>query len=176
MVVRKQDGEKMSLPIRKDIRLKDHDYSQNGTYFITVCVKDRHNLLWKSNVGATFGRPHKLTPLSDIGKIIDSEIDKIRSVYDNVLIDKYVIMPNHIHMIILLKGDETGRPKVAPTISRIMQQFKGSITKQVGFSIWQKLFYDHIICNEEEYRKIWKYIDANPLKWQDDCYFKKDTK
>lgn len=164
----------MTLPKRKDIRFKNHDYSQNGAYFITVCVKDRHNLLWNNNVGAISDRLlcHPL-PLSDIGKIIGDEIHKIGAIYDNVLIDKYVIMPNHIHMIIILKDYEDGRPKVAPTISRIMQQFKGSISKQVGFPMWQKSFYDHIIRNEEEYQKIWEYIDTNPLKWQEDCYYQK---
>jgi putative transposase len=177
---------KLTLPKRKDIRFKNHDYSQNGAYFITVCVKDRHNLLWENNVGAISDRPfchlHKLSQLSDIGKIIDDEIHKIGAIYDNVLIDKYVIMPNHIHMIIILKDNEDGRqdnedgrPKVAPTISRIMQQFKGSISKQVGFPMWQKSFYDHIIRNEEEYQKIWEYIDTNPLKWQEDCYYQNDN-
>ena len=73
------------------------------------------------------------------------------------------------------RGDKNGRPKVAPTISRIMQQFKGSISKRVGFTIWQKLFNDHIIRNEEEYKKIWEYIDTNPLIWQEDCYYEKEN-
>ena len=59
---------------------------------------------------------------------------------------------------------------VAPTISRIIQQFKGAVSKQIGFSMWQKLFYDHIIRNEQEYQKTWEYIDTNPLKWELDCY------
>ena len=63
------------------------------------------------------------------------------------------------------------RSKTAPTISRIIQQFKGSITRQVGFPIWQKLFYDHIIRNQKEYQKVWEYIDTNPLKWEEDEYF-----
>jgi len=84
-------------------------------------------------------------------------------------------MPNHIHIIIVLQCGENGRPKVAPTISRIIQQFKGSISKQIGFSIWQKLFHDHIIRNEKKYQKIWEYIDTNPLKWEDDCYFERNN-
>ncbi|MEG0895633.1 MAG: transposase, partial [Oscillospiraceae bacterium] len=151
----------MELPKRKNIRLKNYDYGQNGAYFITVCTKDRHEILW--NVGATFGRPQESPQLSEYGTIIRNEIDRIGEIYDNVVvIDKYVIMPNHIHMIILLHGDDR-RPKVAPTISRIMQQFKGSVTKQIGFSLWQKLFHDHIIRNEQEYQNIWEYIDTNSL-------------
>ena len=52
-----------------------------------------------------------------------------------------------------------------------MQQFKGSIAKQIGFSLWQKLFYDHIIRSEKEYQEIWKYIEMNPLKWEEDKYY-----
>jgi REP element-mobilizing transposase RayT len=156
-----------NFPQRKNIRLKDYNYNKNGAYFITICVKDKQNLLWQQNVGATFGRPQ----LSEIGAIVDNEINKITGIYENVIIDKYVIMPNHIHMIILLYDIENGRPKVAPTVSRIIQQYKGSISKQVGFSMWQKLFYYHIIRNEQDYKKIWEYIDTNPNKWQDDCYY-----
>ncbi|MEG1806194.1 MAG: transposase, partial [Clostridia bacterium] len=93
----------------------------------------------------------------------DKEIHKINAIYDNtVVIDKYVIMPNHIHFIIFLQN-EGGRPQVAPTISRIIQQFKGQITKKISCSIWQKLYYDHVIRNEEEYKEIWNYIDTNIL-------------
>jgi len=74
-------------------------------------------------------------------------------------------------MILLLDSHGSGRAMRAPTISTVINQMKGCVTKQIGFSLWQKLFHDHIIRNEEEYRKIWEYIDTNPLKWEDDCYF-----
>lgn len=154
------------LQKRKKNRLKDYDYSQNGAYFITVCVKDKRNLLW-TDVGATCGRPQ----LTDIALKVDKEINKISAVYENVVIDKYVIMPNHIHIIILLNGTKNGRTEFAPTISRIIKQFKGSISKQIGYSIWQQSFYDHIIRDEEDYLKIWRYTETNPLKWREDCYY-----
>ena len=154
---------------RKAIRLKNYDYASNGAYFITICVKNRENLLW--NVGATCGRPCTNHELSDYGLVVNNEICKINAIYKkSVIIDKYVIMPNHIHMIIILHNEIEGRPQVAPTISRIIQQYKGSVSKQIGFSMWQKLFHDHIIRNEKEYEKIWEYIDTNPLKWELDCY------
>jgi putative transposase len=161
----------MDLPQRKNIRLKEYDYSQNGAYFITICTLKKQKLLWKAIVGATSGRP----PLSSTGKVIDKEINKIPTIYQNVEIVKYVIMPNHIHLIISIQRNEDGRPEVAPTISRIVKYFKGSISKQIGFSIWQKLFHDHIIRNKAEYLKIWEYIDTNPLKWQEDCYYSNST-
>ena len=166
----------LQLQKRKNIRLKDYNYGSQGAYFITICIKERHNLLWENVVGASCARPclHSSDiPLSNIGKIVEKEINKIESFYNNVVIDKYVVMPNHIHLIIIINDTESGRPKVAPTtISRIIQQFKGSITKQIGFSMWQKLFHDHIIRNEAEYIKILKYIEENPLNWKSDCYYK----
>ncbi len=162
----------MEPRIRKLHRLQGYDYSQNGAYFITICVKDKHEILWENGVGATFGRPQEPIQLSKYGLVVENEINLISCIYENnVIIDKYVIMPNHIHMIIILQFEKNGRPQVAPTIPRIIQQFKGSITKKIRFSIWQKLYHDHIIRNESDYQKIWKYIDENPLKWLDDCYY-----
>lgn len=157
----------MELPKRKNIRLKEYDYSQNGAYFVTICSKDREQLFWR--VGATFGRPQD-EYLSNIGKLVDDEIKKISTIYENVSIENYVIMPNHVHMIILIANDG-GRPEDAPTVSQIVQQFKGSISKQAGRSLWQKSFYVHIVRNEQDYQEIWNYIDSNPLRWAEDKYY-----
>lgn len=154
----------MDLPKRKNIRLHNYHYSYNGAYFITICTKNKENLLWK-NVGANCVRPLAQLPLSKIGIVIENEIYKLNTVYENIKVDKYQIMPNHIHLIIFIYEDSNGRTQFAPTISRIIKQFKGSITKQIGFSIWQKSFYDRIIRNEKEYQSVWNYIHNNPLKY-----------
>lgn len=154
----------MDLPKRKNIRLNDYNYSSNGAYFITICTKNKENLLWK-NVGANCVRPLDQLTLSKIGIVIENEIYKLNTVYENIKVDKYQIMPNHIHLIIFIYEDSNGRTQFAPTISRIIKQFKGSITKQIGFSIWQKSFYDRIIRNEKEYQSVWNYIHNNPLKY-----------
>ena len=127
-------------------------------------LKNKENLLWK-NVGANYVRPLEQLPLSKIGIVIENEIYKLNTVYENIKVDKYQIMPNHIHLIIFIYEDSNGRTQFAPTISRIIKQFKGSITKQIGFSIWQKSFYDRIIRNEKEYQSVWTYIHNNPLKY-----------
>ena len=106
---------------------------------------------------------------------METEICKIEDLYAQVRIDKYCIMPDHIHMIVMIgdcTGKTSGRPQVAPTLSSIIQQFKGSITKQIGSPIWQKSFYDHIIRDEEDYENIWQYIDGNPSEWpvEDYCF------
>lgn len=127
-------------------------------------LKNKENLLWK-NVGANCVRPLDQLPLSKIGIVIENEIYKLNTVYENIKVDKYQIMPNHIHLIIFIYEDSNGRTQFAPTISRIIKQFKGSITKQIGFSIWQKSFYDRVIRNEKEYQEVWNYIHNNPLKY-----------
>ncbi|MFI3226656.1 MAG: transposase [Clostridia bacterium] len=168
----------MAKQTRKINRLQGYDYSQNGAYFVTICVKNHECILGEitdgdeKNVGETCGLPNII--IFEYGKIIEDEIQKIPNYYHSeVIVEKYIIMPNHVHMIIRLDNSgANGRPQVSPTIPRIMQQFKGKITKQLGFSIWQRSYHDHIIRNEKEYEKIWQYIDTNAFKWNDDIYYK----
>ena len=155
----------MELLKRKNTRLKGYDYSQNGAYFITICTQDRRHL-FSEIVGANCVRQ----ALTDIGRIVENEINILSNTYDDVVVEKYVIMPNHIHMIILISA-ESWRTQFAPTVSRIIKQFKGSITKQIGYTIWQKSFHDHVIRNETDYQKIWQYINENPQKWENDKYY-----
>ncbi len=152
------------LPIRKQIRIEDYDYSTPGAYFITVCTANRENLFWSDRGRGELRSPADV-PLSNIGTIVDNEIQKLNSVYDAVTVDKYCIMPDHIHFIISINTDENGRTQFAPTISRVIKQFKGSITKQIGRPIWQRSFYDHGIRNQQDYDEIWQYIENNPLKY-----------
>ena len=172
-----------NLPKRKSIRIGDYDYSTPGAYFITICTANREKIFWSDRRGELCSptcivdtgdqRSPLRVELSDIGMIVDNEIKKLNSIYDTVRVDKYCIMPDHIHFIISIHTDENGRtrrgelrsPLCAPTISRVMKQFKGSITKQVGRSIWQKSFYDHGIRNQQDYDEVWQYIENNPLKY-----------
>ena len=165
------------MPKRKPNRIEDYDYSRNGTYFVTICVKDMKQILGQivdengsPIVGAPIGRPK--IELSHIGKIIEEAICNIPEKYEDVSVDIYTIMPNHIHMIILIDRGR-GRAVRAPTISQIIGQMKGYVTKKLGYSIWQKLFWDHVIRNGKAYEKIWYYIDENPLKWELDEYYDK---
>ena len=152
-----------NLPKRKHIRTEDYDYSTPGAYFITVCTANREKI-FRSDCRGELRSPVNV-PLSEVGMIVDKEINKINTVYDAVRVDKYCIMPDHIHFIISINADADGRTQFAPTISRVIKQFKGSITKQVGRPIWQKSFYDHGIRNQLDYNEIWQYIENNPLKY-----------
>ncbi|MBO5007946.1 MAG: transposase [Clostridia bacterium] len=158
----------MELPKRKPTRLKGYDYSTPGAYFLTICVKDKKQLLSK-----IVGDDEGIVPqnnLSEIGLICDRYINNINIKYENVTVDKYVIMPNHIHLIVFLHG--TMRAS-SPTknIETIIRSFKTMVTKEIGNSIWQRSYHDHIIRGEKDYRKIWEYIDTNPIKWELDCFY-----
>ena len=133
----------MERKSRKPNRLKEYDYSANGYYFITICTAEKQKLLCNI-VGANCVRPPEIK-YTEIGKIVKENMTVLDTVYSCIKIDKYVIMPNHIHLILIINN---GRTQFAPTVSRIIKQFKGKITKQVGFPIWQKSFYDHIIRDE----------------------------
>lgn len=172
------------MQTRKNIRLREYDYSQAGYYFVTICTKDKECTLWDNishnntsqtanGVGATIGRPNNEIILSNIGKLVESSLYKISKIYEAVELDKFVIMPNHVHLILIIRYSN-GRPMTAPTISQIIQQFKGSITKQAGKSVWQKSYYDHVIRNDSDYIRICEYIETNPLKWADDEYFEQN--
>jgi len=159
---------------RKRIRLQNYDYSMPGMYFITICTDERKPLL--GVVAATCGRPY--VKLSRIGEIAENEIERAGNIYANVRIDKYIIMPEHIHMLIFiadewrpqvaatdkLPGEGAKQSRSTPTISRFVKQFKGAVTKQIGRPIWQRSYIDRVVRNHAEYEEIWKYIENNPLK------------
>jgi len=120
-------------------------------------------------VGARNARPQ--IRLSEYGIIVNKSIQEIPVHYPQIIVDKYIIMPNHIHMILKLSGNKDGRAMPAPTISTVINQLKGAITKQIGFSMWQKLFHDRIIRDEIEYQNKLNYIEENPARWAEDEYY-----
>ena len=124
----------MEQPKRKDIRLTQFDYSEPGAYFITICTENRARIFWE-NVGATIGRPKDVI-LSEMGKIVERTITEIPEHYPAICIDCYVVMPNHVHLLLQIKTDENGRAMPAPTVSTVVQQLKGKVTKQVGHPVW----------------------------------------
>ena len=153
----------MDLPKRKPTRLKDYDYSSSGAYFITICAKDRKSVLSNIVVGASIARPKEIR-LTEYGKIAETAILNIPKYYPAVSVDNYVIMPDHIHLLLHINSDNDGRPMVAPTVNRVIQQMKGYVTKRIGFSIWQKSYNDHIVRGKDDYESIWEYIENNPLE------------
>ena len=167
----------MEMNTRKEIRLKNYDYSLPGAYFITICIDKRKKILWDGNidlqrfswqsVGANCVRPKNL-PLSHLGEIVRGELEKWDKTYKGVSLHSYVIMPNHLHLIVAITADENGRTQFAPTVGRMVKQFKGAVTKAVGRPIWQKSFMEHIIRSKNDYTEISNYIYQNPLNWHFD--------
>ena len=161
------------LPQRKHVRLKNYDYSQNGAYFVTICTKERKPLLSSIPVG----RGALTTPeihLSQIGEISERYILSMSTAYACVHVDHYVIMPNHIHLLLWIDSapaSNGGMRASRPTLQTIVRSFKTLVTRQLGTSIWQDSFYEHIVRSEASYLEIWKYIDENPIKWQEDKYY-----
>ena len=153
-----------NLPKRKQIRIKDFDYSTAGAYFVTVCTKDRNKILWQS-VGADNIRPKSIS-LSPVGEIVEQGILQISEHYKSITVDKYCIMPDHIHLIIRINCDESGRIISAPTLSTVVGSLKRWVSKQAKNSIWQKSFFDHAIRNEQDYVETMNYIKNNPLKYK----------
>ena len=151
------------FPKRKIIRIADYDYSTPGAYFITICTANRENLFWDSVVGADIIRPENV-PLSDIGRLTEQAIRQIPTHYEGVSVDKYCVMPDHIHLILRIESDIDGRIISAPTMSTVVGSMKRWVSKQAGRPIWQKSFYDHGIRNQRDYDEIWEYIENNPLK------------
>jgi len=142
---------------RKPNRLKEHDYRANSAYFITIITKQRAEV---------FGRIEKGTMvLSSIGEAAASCIDKIESIYPSVLVETSVVMPNHVHILMHLLDDMEN-----PSIQRVIQQFKGAVSKQAKYSLWQDRFDDRLVFTAEAYRTIRLYIKANPAKWTEDRF------
>jgi putative transposase len=164
---------------RKQIRLPNYDYSENGYYFITICSKNRENLFGNS-VGALLACAREL---SICGQIIERQWLDLPNQYDDVELDEYVIMPNHIHGILILNNRSPAglraQASSAPTISQIIRSFKSRSSMEylkfinennlnVSGKIWQRSFYDHVIRNERSLNAIRQYILDNPFNWEQD--------
>ena len=174
------------LPSRKLPRLKGYDYSLNGAYFITICVEGKQKLLCNIIMGAGLSRSQTGPPptqieLCEYGFVVDKWINKIPEKYACVKIDNYVIMPNHIHILLFINNNgrdnpaptlNNGRDDTAPTIGKIMGYFKYQTTKEINIpGFWQRSYHDHIIRDEDDYQIKWKYINDNPARWENDKYF-----
>lgn len=157
----------MSVSNRKSPRLQGYDYSADNYYFVTICTKNKNCI---------FGDPKNL---NTYGKIADNHIKQLSNHYRNVKIDKYVVMPNHIHLIVVL-GCNMVNEKNETSLDRIIGLLKSGITKEIHaidpfMEVWQRSFHDHIIRNQDGYEKIWQYIESNPQNWSKDCFYENNV-
>jgi REP element-mobilizing transposase RayT len=155
---------------RKKPRLPEYDYASVGMYFVTICTKDKVHML-SSVVGRDDpGAPPRIM-LSPAGKIADKYIRSIPKAYKNVIVEKYVIMPNHIHILLSITEGDGAPGSSRPTVSGIIGAFKRFTNKDIGRKIFQSSYHDHIIRDDNDYLQHWQYIDENPAKWADDEYY-----
>ena len=152
----------MNYPKRKQMRLSDYDYSQNGYYYITVCTYNRNKLFGKLQNGEIY--------LSEYGKIADFVWNDLIN-HNPIVLHEYIIMPDHIHGIIQINNNSK-----SVEISEIIRQFKTFSSKRINEhlkrnglepfptgKLWQKSFYDHIIRDENDYIIKSQYIINNPI-------------
>ena len=156
------------LPRRREIRLKQYDYSRPGYYFVTVCTAARRqNVLCTVSpaVGAIINRPPAEVSLTPLGRLTRQAILEIPTRYSGILVDTYCIMPDHVHLILAVQNaGPDGRQIAAPTpISTVIQQLKRAVSRAAGQSVWQKSFYDHVIRNGTDLAEVRRYIENNPL-------------
>ena len=173
------------LPVRnrRSVRLRGYDYSQAGAYFITICAQNRHCLFGSITEGAVV--------LNDAGRAVADCWLQIPDHFPNVELDEWVVMPNHIHGIVVIvrannhspvqSNDYSPLPANAPhptgtarTIGSMVRGFKIGVTKwyrqrSVTSKIWQRNYWDHIIRNESELIRIRRYILDNPMQWEQDA-------
>ena len=169
---------------RKSIRLRDYDYSQGGLYFITICTHERPPLFGKIIDG--------IMMTNDTGVIVEKCWREIPEHFPQVILDGFVVMPNHIHGIIeIVKSDDhlVGANNYSPiyspfhlplrgtskTVGSIVRGFKIGVTKWFRentdiHKVWQRNYHEHVIRDEEGYVKISEYIQYNPQKWHEDTY------
>ena len=155
-------------PIRRSIRLKDFNYSSSGAYYVTICAFD-HQLVFGEVVD------NGLVP-TEWGKIAEAYWTKIRERWAPVELDEYVLMPNHLHGVLIFPGGTN-----APTsLGNIVNWYKSSVTKAVlrleggeEAKVWQRNYYEHIVRDENDLLRIQEYIAANLYKWADDEYYPK---
>jgi len=162
--------------LRKQNRLNAYDYSQNGMYFVTICTKGRKEYFGEIKDGEMI--------LNNYGKVVEEKWLWLAQQYDYVFLDDYVIMPNHLHGILIiddtsvvtgrdlsLRGGEVQK-KIKP-LSGLVGAFKTISSKKIHLSnleifSWQRSFHDHIIRKQESLEKIRFYIQKNPENWKMD--------
>jgi REP element-mobilizing transposase RayT len=168
--------------VRKKNRLSEYDYSENGYYFVTICSLNKQDIFGQqtTNVGEGLASSRNSIKLSSLGKIIDKQLTQIPEQFNAVELDHYIIMPDHIHAILIIDNClDWADARPAPTISEIVCSFKSKCSVDylsyiknnnldVSGKIWQRSFYDHVIRSEKSLDAIREYIQYNPDKLEED--------
>jgi putative transposase len=170
-----KDKNSMELPKRKRTRLEGYDYSRNGAYFLTLCSKDKKPIFSRIVGRGILDAPD--IELTLYGKCVENAIRFISENNPDIAIDKYVIMPNHVHLLVRVLQTEkdafgaSRRPRpTEAAIPKMISSLKRYTDRTSGITLWQTGYYDHIVRDEQDYQTRWQYIDGNPTRWAEDEY------
>jgi len=151
------------------LRLQGYDYSRSGIYFLTVCVKNNEPMFGKIENG--------IMQLNERGQIAQIELINTANHLQFELIE-YVIMPNHVHLLAAITKPQPVGAAITPPeplskrmVPKIVQGYKAAVTRKLGFSLWQRSYFDIIVKDDEELQHIQRYTQNNPITWQRDRFF-----
>jgi len=178
------------LKQRKTTRYHDGDHDSAGEVFLTLCTKDKKCILSRivgtgvrffpasadSDCGEEiFDGPR--VELTRYGRTVDKYINQLNNFYDHIIIDSYVIMPNHVHILLVIKEDAVAQKSNTAqntVVAKFVSTLKRFCNKEFGENIWQYRSYDHIIRDWQDYDAHLRYIDENPLYWKRDTLFSEE--
>ncbi len=154
---------------RRSIRLKGYDYSRTGVYFVTLCTDQRRYLL------STIDQ-HEVT-LTEFGGVLDQKWQELAQYGSGVTVDEYVLMPDHLHGLIVLQNPPTADPHTKLSLSDLMQRYKSLTTTlyrryeqenglAVSRRLWQRNYYERIVRDDTHLDTIRRYIQTNPIRWK----------
>ena len=161
-----------NLHHRRSIRLKGYDYTRDGAYYVTI-VAHKRRILFGDVIDGEMR-------LNDTGQLIVNAWEWLAMRHSYVELDSYIVMPNHLHGIIVVTADTCrGDSRIAPTkrkpLGRLVGAFKTVTTKRInlargtpGQPLWQRNYYEHVIRNDEEWNRVREYIAGNPTQWEID--------
>lgn len=172
------------MQTRKAPRLQGYDYSQRGAYFVTICAADKQSLFGTMRISAVGADAHigpllehpstaegkahvaPYVELTPIGEIVEKHLRSVPGM------EKYVVMPDHVHFLVSIAdgpmwASAPTTVAVVMSLPKLVRSFKTLSTKAAGRPLWQRGYYDHIIRDENDFLRCWRYIDENPARWED---------
>ena len=168
-----------ALPQRKPLRLSGYDYSSTGAYFVTFGTHEKQRFLGHiPSVGAIHESP--AVRLTAAGEAVERCILKLPERFPFLTLDAHVVMPNHVHLLLTFTQPEERAIRESPLRRSLLSKAMGYLKMNAGQEIrlllpleqvWQRGYYDHLVRDENDYLRIWTYIETNPAKWREDVYY-----